>query len=46
MLCHSDEKLTMQRKGQTRSLFVDLKKLSRSVHQKLENVSGVMPMPM
>lgn len=26
----------MQRKGQTRSLFVNLKKFSRSVHQKLE----------
>src|SRR5665647_3575201 len=33
MQCHSDEKLTTKRKGQTVSLYVDLKKFSRSVHK-------------
>src|SRR5450759_5741060 len=33
MQCHSDEKLTTKRKGQTVFLYVDLKKFSRSVHK-------------
>ena len=33
MQCHSDEKLTTKRKGQTISLYVDLKKFDRSVHK-------------
>jgi hypothetical protein len=33
MQCHSDEKMTTKRKGQTVSLYVDLKKFSRSVHK-------------
>ena len=33
MQCHSDEKLTTKRKGQTVSLYVDLKKFDRSVHK-------------
>ena len=33
MQCHSDEKLTTKRKGQTVSLYVDLKKFSRSAHK-------------
>ena len=36
--CHSDSKLTAERKGQTISLFVDGKKFSRSVHKKIECV--------
>ena len=33
MDCHADQKMTMQRKGQTVSLYVDLKKFNRSVHK-------------
>ena len=33
MQCHSDEKMTTKRKGQTISLYVDLKKFDRSVHK-------------
>ncbi len=39
MQCHSDEQFTTKRKDQTLSLFVDLKKFSRSVHKKLECIA-------
>ena len=35
MQCHADKDLTVKRKDKTLSLFVDLKKFSRSVHEKV-----------
>lgn len=38
-MCHEDQTLTKKRKGKTVSLFVDAKKISKSIHAELDCIS-------